>query len=139
GAGGRPGWHIECSAMSEAHLGEHFDIHGGGIDLIFPHHENEVAQSEAAHGGEQFVNFWVHNGFLSVDSTKMSKSLGNFVTAHEVLKEWDGEVIRLALLRSHYRDPLDWTEERLREARMSLDKFYRALLEDSAGTAEPLN
>ncbi len=124
---GRPGWHIECSAMSEAHLGRHFDIHGGGVDLVFPHHENEVAQSVCAHAGEPFVNFWVHNGFLSVDSTKMSKSLGNFVTAHEVLKEWPGEVVRLALLSSHYRDPLDWTEQRLREARQTLDRWYRAL------------
>jgi len=123
---GRPGWHIECSAMSETHLGEHFDIHGGGVDLIFPHHENEVAQSEAAHGGEPFVNFWVHNGFLSVDSTKMSKSLGNFVTAHEVLREWPGEVARLALLSSHYRDPLDWTEERLQQAKQTIGRFYRA-------------
>ncbi len=130
---GRPGWHIECSAMSEAHLGESFDIHGGGIDLIFPHHENEIAQSEAAHGGKPFVNFWVHNGFLSVDSTKMSKSLGNFVTAHEVLKEWTGEVVRIALLRTHYRDPLDWTEQRLHESLAVLDRFYRALnVEDAA-------
>ncbi|HXC27841.1 MAG TPA: cysteine--tRNA ligase [Stellaceae bacterium] len=130
---GRPGWHIECSAMSETHLGPHFDIHGGGVDLIFPHHENEVAQSVCAHAGEEFVNFWVHNGFLSVDSTKMSKSLGNFVTAHEVLKEWPGEVIRLALLSSHYRDPLDWTEQRLREAKQTLDRWYRALALPSQG------
>jgi cysteinyl-tRNA synthetase len=124
---GRPGWHIECSAMSEKYLGTHFDIHGGGVDLIFPHHENEVAQSVCAHGGEPFVNFWVHNGFLSVDSTKMSKSLGNFVTAHEVLNEWPGEVVRLALLSSHYRDPLDWTEERLKQARQTLGRWYRAI------------
>jgi len=124
---GRPGWHIECSAMSEAHLGEHFDIHGGGIDLIFPHHENEVAQSECAHGGEPFANFWVHNGFLSVDSTKMSKSLGNFVTARDVLKVWPGEAVRLALLGTHYRDPLDWTEERLKQASQTLFRFYVAL------------
>ncbi|HTW50634.1 MAG TPA: cysteine--tRNA ligase, partial [Stellaceae bacterium] len=128
---GRPGWHIECSAMSEAHLGPHFDIHGGGVDLVFPHHENELAQSVCAHAGEPFVNFWVHNGFLSVDSTKMSKSLGNFVTAHEVLKEWPGEVVRLALLSSHYRDPLDWTEERLQQAKQTLDRWYRALGTDS--------
>jgi cysteinyl-tRNA synthetase len=133
---GRPGWHIECSAMSEAHLGAHFDIHGGGIDLIFPHHENEVAQSEGAHGGEPFVNFWVHNGFLSVDSTKMSKSLGNFVTAHEVLQEWPGEVVRLALLSSHYRDPLDWTEERLQQAQTTLGRFYSALSDNSFGEFE---
>jgi cysteinyl-tRNA synthetase len=124
---GRPGWHIECSAMSEAHLGEHFDIHGGGVDLIFPHHENEVAQSEAAHGGTPFVNFWVHNGFLSVESTKMSKSLGNFVTAHDVLQEWPGEVIRLALLKTHYRDPLDWTEQRIKEALADYQRIERAL------------
>jgi cysteinyl-tRNA synthetase len=124
---GRPGWHIECSAMSEAHLGEHFDIHGGGVDLIFPHHENEVAQSEAAHAGRPFVNFWVHNGFLSVEGAKMSKSLGNFVTAHDVLKQWPGEVVRLALLSTHYRDPLDWTEQRLREAKQTLDRCYRGL------------
>ncbi len=135
---GRPGWHIECSAMSEAHLGESFDIHGGGVDLIFPHHENEVAQSECAHDGKRFVNFWVHNGFLSVDSTKMSKSLGNFVTAHELLGQWPGEVIRLALLGTHYRDPLDWTIARLGSARAILNRFYRALalpskrLEESA-------
>ena len=127
---GRPGWHIECSAMAEAHLGESFDIHGGGLDLIFPHHENELAQSEAAHGGRPFVKFWVHNGFLSVESTKMSKSLGNFVTAHEMLKKWPGEVIRLALLMTHYRDPLDWTEHRLREAKSVLDYWYRALSAD---------
>jgi cysteinyl-tRNA synthetase len=142
---GRPGWHIECSAMSEAHLGRHFDIHGGGVDLVFPHHENEVAQSECAHDGEKFVNFWVHNGFLSVDSTKMSKSLGNFVTANEVLKEWPGreEAIRLALLSTHYRDPLDWTEQRLRAAKRRLDRWYRALLdapddlETAAGEVRP--
>jgi cysteinyl-tRNA synthetase len=144
---GRPGWHIECSAMSEAHLGPHFDIHGGGVDLIFPHHENEVAQSVCAHDGEPFVNFWVHNGFLSVDSTKMSKSLGNFVTAHDVLKEWPGEVVRLALLGTHYRDPLDWTEERLQQARQNLGRWYRGLnlppaeikLRDYSHTAIPAN
>ncbi len=124
---GRPGWHIECSAMSEAHLGESFDIHGGGHDLIFPHHENEIAQSECAHQGRPFVRYWVHNGFLSIDSAKMSKSLGNFFTAREVLDRAPGEAIRLALLTAHYRDPLDWTDERLRQARQTLDRFYRAL------------
>src|SRR5579883_2702448 len=124
---GRPGWHIECSAMSAAHLGESFDIHGGGLDLIFPHHENEIAQSTCAHDGRPFVRYWVHNGFLSVDSTKMSKSLGNFLTVRELLDEAPGEAIRLALLSAHYRDPLDWSEERLRQARRSLDRFYRAL------------
>ena len=125
---GRPGWHIECSAMSETHLGRHFDIHGGGIDLIFPHHENELAQSESAHGGEKFVNFWVHNGFLSVDHEKMSKSLGNFTTAHELLARGvAGEVLRLALLSTHYRDPLDWTEQTLQQAEQRLFRFYVAL------------
>src|SRR5439155_8032912 len=131
---GRPGWHIECSAMSEAHLGESFDIHGGGLDLIFPHHENELAQSEAAHGGKPFVRFWVHNGFLSVESTKMSKSLGNFVTVHELLEQGvPGEVIRLALLSTHYRDPLDWTDQRLEDALTWTDRFYRALEGAPAG------
>jgi cysteinyl-tRNA synthetase len=132
---GRPGWHIECSAMSAAHLGESFDIHGGGLDLIFPHHENELAQSEAAHGGKPFARFWVHNGFLSVDSAKMSKSLGNFVTVHELLEQgMPGEAIRLALLATHYRDPLDWTDERLEDAKAALDRWYRAL---SLGSEEP--
>jgi cysteinyl-tRNA synthetase len=124
---GRPGWHIECSAMSEAHLGESFDIHGGGLDLIFPHHENEIAQSVCAHQGRPFVRYWVHNGFLSIDAAKMSKSLGNFFTVRELLDEGPGEAIRLALLSAHYRDPLDWTSERLRRARQTLDRFYRAL------------
>jgi cysteinyl-tRNA synthetase len=124
---GRPGWHIECSAMSEAHLGESFDIHGGGLDLIFPHHENEIAQSTCAHDGRPFVRFWVHNGFLTVDGAKMSKSLGNFRTVRDLLESAPGEAIRLALLSTHYRDPLDWTDEKLRQARSSLDRFYRAL------------
>jgi cysteinyl-tRNA synthetase len=124
---GRPGWHIECSAMSEAHLGQTFDIHGGGLDLIFPHHENELAQSTCAHQGRPFVRYWVHNGFLSIDAAKMSKSLGNFFTVREVLDGAPGEAIRLALLTAHYRDPLDWTSERLRQSRQTLDRFYRAL------------
>jgi cysteinyl-tRNA synthetase len=125
---GRPGWHIECSAMSETHLGASFDIHGGGLDLIFPHHENELAQSESANGQGSFARYWVHNGFLSVDSTKMSKSLGNFVTTHELLQQGvPGEAIRLALLSTHYRDPLDWTDERLQQAKQTLDRWYRAL------------
>jgi cysteinyl-tRNA synthetase len=124
---GRPGWHLECSAMSETHLGESFDIHAGGLDLIFPHHENEIAQSTCAHEGRPFVRYWLHNGFLSIDSAKMSKSLGNFFTVRELLDEAPGEAIRLALLSAHYRDPLDWTDERLRQARHSLDRFYRAL------------
>jgi cysteinyl-tRNA synthetase len=124
---GRPGWHIECSAMSEKHLGETFDIHGGGLDLVFPHHENEIAQSTCAHDGRPFVRYWVHNGMLTDAGAKMSKSLGNIRTVRELLDEAPGEAIRLALLSAHYRDPLDWTGERLRQARASLDRFYRAL------------
>ena len=124
---GRPGWHIECSAMAETHLGEHFDIHGGGLDLIFPHHENELAQSVCAHGGRPFVNIWMHNAFLDLEGEKMSKSLGNIRTAHELLDEAPGEALRYAMLTAHYRDPLDWTGERLREAKAALDRFYGAL------------
>jgi cysteinyl-tRNA synthetase len=124
---GRPGWHIECSAMSENTLGETFDIHGGGLDLIFPHHENEIAQSVCAHDGHPFARYWMHNGMLTVGGAKMAKSEGNFVTVREALAEAPGEVIRLALLSTHYRDPLDWSEERLSQARHSLDRFYRAL------------
>src|SRR5216683_2701186 len=124
---GRPGWHIECSAMSEETLGETFDIHGGGLDLIFPHHENEIAQSVSAHNGHPFARYWLHNGMLTVGGAKMAKSEGNFVTVRDALKDWPGEVIRLALLSTHYRAPLDWTEERLREARQTLDRLYRAL------------
>jgi cysteinyl-tRNA synthetase len=126
---GRPGWHIECSAMSEAHLGEHFDIHGGGIDLIFPHHENELAQSVCAHGGRPFVNIWMHNAFLTLEGEKMAKSLGNIRTIHALLDSAPGEALRYAMLSAHYRDPLDWTEERLRQAKASLDRFYVALRE----------
>jgi cysteinyl-tRNA synthetase len=124
---GRPGWHIECSAMSERHLGETFDIHGGGIDLIFPHHENEIAQSVCAHGGKPFVRYWLHNAFVIVEGEKMAKSLGNFRTIREVLEEAPGEAARYAMLMSHYRDPLDWTADRLAEARHALDRFYLAL------------
>ncbi len=124
---GRPGWHIECSAMSETHLGETFDIHGGGLDLVFPHHENEIAQSTCAHGGRPFACYWMHNGMLTDAGAKMSKSLGNIRTVRELLDEAPGEAIRLALLTSHYRDPLDWTSDRLRQARQTLDRFYRAL------------
>ncbi len=124
---GRPGWHIECSAMSENTLGETFDIHGGGLDLIFPHHENEIAQSVCAHAGHPFARTWMHNGMLTVGGAKMAKSEGNFITIRDALAESPGEVIRLALLGSHYRDPLDWTDEKLRQARQSLDRFYRAL------------
>lgn len=123
---GRPGWHIECSAMSAEHLGQTFDIHGGGRDLIFPHHENEVAQSECAHG-QPFVRYWVHNGFLTVDGEKMSKSLGNFFTVHDLLDKAPGEALRMVLLSTHYRQPLDFSLERLDEARRKLDRWYRAL------------
>ena len=124
---GRPGWHLECSAMSEVHLGETFDIHGGGLDLIFPHHENEIAQSVCAHGGKPFVKYWLHNGFVTVNGAKMAKSEGNFVTIRDVLKDAPGEAARLAMLTAHYRDPLDWTAERLAEAKRTLDRFYLAL------------
>ncbi len=124
---GRPGWHIECSAMIEQHLGSTIDIHGGGNDLILPHHENELAQSTCAHGGELFVRFWLHNGFVNVDHTKMSKSLGNVLLVRNLLTEAPGEAIRLALLSAHYRQPLDWTGEVLSEARRKLDRLYGAL------------
>jgi cysteinyl-tRNA synthetase len=113
--------------MSEAHLGETFDIHGGGLDLIFPHHENEIAQSTCAHGGKPFVRVWLHNGFLSVNGEKMSKSLGNFFTVRDLLAKASGEAIRLCLLSAHYRAPLDWTDEALNQARQALDRLYGAL------------
>ena len=113
--------------MSETELGETFDIHGGGLDLIFPHHENEIAQSVCAHAGHPFAPTWLHNGMLTVGGVKMAKSEGNFITVRDALAEASGEVIRLALLTAHYRDPLDWTNDRLRQARQSLDRFYRAL------------
>ena len=121
---GRPGWHLECSAMSWKHLGETFDIHGGGIDLVFPHHENEIAQSRCAHGTPVMANVWMHNGFLQVEGEKMSKSLGNFFTIRELLNDWPGEVLRLAMLRSHYRQPIDFTIKALEEARRTLDDWY---------------
>jgi len=127
---GRPGWHIECSAMSWKHLGEVFDIHGGGIDLVFPHHENEIAQTRCAFGHDVMANVWMHNGFLQVEGEKMSKSLGNFVTIHELLntekfggRKWPGEVLRLAMLRTHYRQPTDFTVKALEEAELSLRKW----------------
>jgi cysteinyl-tRNA synthetase len=121
---GRPGWHIECSAMSDAYLGDVFDIHGGGLDLIFPHHENEIAQSRCAHGTPAMANFWMHNGFLQVEGDKMSKSLGNFVTIREALSDWPGEVLRLNMLRTHYRSPIDWTLKGLEESAKVLDGWY---------------
>jgi len=123
---GRPGWHIECSAMSCALLGEHFDIHGGGLDLQFPHHENEIAQSEGA-SGRPFVNLWMHNGFVNVDNEKMSKSLGNFFTIRDVLRRYDGETLRLFMLRTHYRSPINFADTHLDDARQALRRLYTAL------------
>ena len=121
---GRPGWHIECSAMSWKHLGETFDIHGGGIDLVFPHHENEIAQSRCAFHTKVMANTWMHNGFLQVEGEKMAKSLGNFITIRELLQEWPGEAIRFAMLQTHYRQPINWTEAGVREAKRVLDHLY---------------
>ena len=123
---GRPGWHIECSVMGEHHLGNHFDIHGGGQDLQFPHHENEIAQSEGVHDCK-FVNYWMHNGFVRVDDEKMSKSLGNFFTIREVLKKYDAEVVRFFILRAHYRSPLNYSDQHLDDARQALSRLYTAL------------
>ena len=131
---GRPGWHIECSAMSERYLGETFDIHGGGLDLIFPHHENEIAQSRCAHGSHAMANVWMHNGFLQVEGQKMSKSLGNFFTIHDLLeteafggRKWPGEVLRLAMLMTHYREPIDFSQRRLEEAESILERVRRTI------------
>ncbi len=132
---GRPGWHIECSAMSCALLGEPFDIHGGGMDLQFPHHENEIAQSEGASGGE-FVRTWMHNGFLNIDDEKMSKSLGNFFTIADVLQRFDGETVRFFMLRTHYRSPFNFSSQLLEETRTALKRLYTAL--DAAGEAGTL-
>ncbi len=123
---GRPGWHIECSAMSASHLGKHFDIHGGGQDLQFPHHENEIAQSEAAHDCTM-ANYWIHNGFVRIDDQKMSKSLGNFFTIRDVLKKYDAEVIRFFILRAHYRSPLNYSDHHLDDAKHALSRLYTAL------------
>jgi len=123
---GRPGWHIECSAMAAKHLGKTIDIHGGGIDLQFPHHENEIAQSECAHG-QTMANYWMHNGFLDMAGEKMSKSLGNVVLLNDLLEDWDGEVIRFAMLSGHYRAPLDWTGDLLEQAKTTLGRVYGAL------------
>jgi cysteinyl-tRNA synthetase len=121
---GRPGWHIECSAMSWKHLGEVFDIHAGGIDLVFPHHENEIAQSRCCFGTKVMANVWMHNGFLQVEGEKMSKSLGNFTTINDLLKDWPGEVLRFNMLRTHYRQPIDWTAKGLQESEKVLDRWY---------------
>ena len=123
---GRPGWHIECSAMSMKFLGESFDIHGGGKDLIFPHHENEIAQAEAA-SGKQFVKYWLHNGFVNINAEKMSKSLGNFFTIKEVLERYDAEVLRFFLLSAHYRSPIDFSDQNLKDAELGLERIYNAL------------
>ncbi len=129
---GRPGWHIECSAMAAEHLGEVFDIHGGGVDLIFPHHENEIAQSTCGHGTDVMANIWMHNGFLLVEGEKMSKSLGNYYTVHDLLEEFPGEALRLSLLSAHYHQPTDFTKDGVRAAKARLDRWYEALrrLED---------
>lgn len=136
---GRPGWHIECSAMSAHHLGQHFDIHGGGQDLQFPHHENEIAQSEAAHSHDgqpcQMVNYWMHNGFVRVDDEKMSKSLGNFFTIRTVLEKYDAEVVRFFILRAHYRSPLNYSDQHLDDAKSALTRLYTALRGADAETA----
>ncbi|MAF97354.1 MAG: cysteine--tRNA ligase [Micavibrio sp.] len=127
---GRPGWHIECSAMAEKHLGLPFDIHGGGADLKFPHHENEIAQSCCAHGHnnlDAFAKYWMHNGFVTVEGEKMSKSLGNFTLAHDLLEKYDGAVLRIALLSAHYRKPLDWSEQALHQAQKQYDRIAKAL------------
>ncbi|MGF6230047.1 cysteinyl-tRNA synthetase [Inquilinus ginsengisoli] len=134
---GRPGWHIECSAMAAAHLGTIFDIHAGGIDLVFPHHENEIAQSRCAHGTPVMANVWLHNGFLQVEGQKMSKSLGNFYTPHDLLEEFPGEALRYALLSGHYRQPFDFTKDGVRQARAALDRFYGALRAIGTAPAEP--
>ncbi|MGA7484392.1 MAG: cysteine--tRNA ligase [Bradyrhizobium sp.] len=131
---GRPGWHIECSAMSAAYLGETFDIHGGGLDLIFPHHENEIAQSRCAHGTATMANYWMHNGFLEVEGAKMSKSLGNFVTIRELLNDWPGEALRLNMLKTHYRSPIDWTLKSLEESKRVVDSWYDIVGDDTQAT-----
>jgi cysteinyl-tRNA synthetase len=135
---GRPGWHIECSAMTEKHLGLPFDIHGGGADLKFPHHENEIAQSCCAYGhGDQptsFSKYWIHNGFVTVEGEKMSKSLGNFLLTHDLLQSYKGEVLRLTLLSAHYRQPLDWREQTIHQNKILLDKLYKKLDELSSSS-----
>jgi cysteinyl-tRNA synthetase len=135
---GRPGWHIECSAMIAAHLGETIDIHGGGLDLIFPHHENEVAQSRCAHGGLPLARYWVHNGFVDMGAEKMSKSLGNIVTPADLLTQGHkGETLRLALLSAHYRQPLPWTEALIEQSKTILDRLYRAAGDAAPGEIDP--
>ena len=129
---GRPGWHLECSVMSEKYLGKNFDIHGGGLDLIFPHHENEIAQSCCNNSTDKFSNYWVHNGFVTINNEKMSKSLGNIVTISKAVKKYSGQVVRLALLSAHYSQPLDWNDKLLENQRATIDKWY-SLYDDSVG------
>jgi cysteinyl-tRNA synthetase len=134
---GRPGWHLECSAMIERHLGETIDLHGGGLDLIFPHHENEIAQSRCVHAGLPLARFWVHNGFVDMGSEKMSKSLGNIVTPAELLEQGHrGETLRLALLSAHYRQPLSWTDDVVGQAKTNLDRLYRLAADAEAGEVD---
>jgi cysteinyl-tRNA synthetase len=134
---GRPGWHVECSAMIEKHLGETIDIHGGGLDLVFPHHENEIAQSRCAHGGLPLARFWVHNGFVDMGAEKMSKSLGNIITPAELLAQGHkGETLRLALLSAHYRQPLPWTEALVEQSKTILDRLYRTAGRAQAGEVD---
>ena len=135
---GRPGWHIECSAMSRKIFSSSIDIHGGGMDLIFPHHENEIAQSECAFHNEKYANYWVHNGHVTIDGQKMSKSLGNIIRVRDLLEKEHGEVVRFALVSTHYRQPLDWTSETLQRARQSLDKIYRVLMDFQFNSAKSL-
>ena len=136
-AEGRPGWHIECSAMAWKHLGEKFDIHGGGIDLVFPHHENELAQTCCAFHSDRMANVWMHNGFLQLESEKMSKSLGNFFTIREMLADWPGEVLRLSMLKTHYRSPLDWTLKGAEESAKTLDDWYAVAADAEGGQPSP--
>ena len=133
---GRPGWHLECSVMAETHLGKTIDIHGGGQDLIFPHHENEIAQSVCSHGGSPFARYWMHNGFVTVEKRKMSKSLGNTLVVHELLKDNAGETLRYLLLSAHYRQPLDWSDKELERAKRTLDRLY-AVLRDASDSYGP--
>lgn len=134
---GRPGWHLECSVMSENHLGETIDIHGGGQDLVFPHHENEIAQSVCAHGGKTFARYWLHNGFVTVSKSKMSKSLGNTLVIHELLEHTRGEVLRYLLLSAHYRQPLDWSDETLIRVQRTVDRIY-GVIRDATEKFGPL-
>jgi len=134
---GRPGWHIECSAMSEVYLGKEFDIHGGGVDLVFPHHENEVAQSRCCYDTKVMARYWMHNGHLQVEGETMSKSRGNFYTINDQLRDWPGEVLRLAMLKTHYRQPFDWTVKGLEESRKNLEKWYDRVKGVVAGEVDP--